>query len=201
MAARFAARRVLGLATALLAVGLTAFSVVTGNALRSYMQDRVDAQLRASAQVFILLPTTAARTGADRIPPAGLADFSTDVLGNPVITYVTADGTVESSIDSLAGPNRSADTTGPALPRLDAAAVAAHGDRPFTVGSTKGDTRWRVIAVPRVNADAQEANTPGGPGSVVVSTSLSGVDHTVDKVWRIYEIAGLCLLGLLAVAG
>ncbi|MFF3372200.1 sensor histidine kinase [Streptomyces sp. NPDC002680] len=192
--------RVLVLAVALLGAGLAAFGLVTGNALRSYMQDRGDAQLRASAQVFALLPPTVARTGTERTPPAGLADFSTDVLGNPVITYVAEDGTVESSIDSLAGEHRSPSTTGPALPRLDASTLTALGGRPFTVGSTKGDTRWRVIAVPRVDG-ALGGTVATGRGGVVVATSLAEVDGTVDRMWLIYEIAGLCLLIALAVAG
>ncbi|MEU1515243.1 HAMP domain-containing sensor histidine kinase [Streptomyces sp. NPDC005811] len=192
--------RVLLLSVALLAACFTAFSAVSGSALHAYMQDRVDGQLRASAQVFALLPPTVARTGAERNPPTGLADFGTDVLGNPVITYITADGTVESSIDSLAGPNRSA-TTGPALPRLDMAAVVRHGGRPFTADGSQGGTRWRVIAVPRRDADVLDGSADGDRGSVVVATSLAGVDHTVDRMWRIYEIAGLCVLGAMAVAG
>ncbi|MEV6380326.1 HAMP domain-containing sensor histidine kinase [Streptomyces sp. NPDC051773] len=197
--------RVLLLAVALLTTGFTAFSLLTGYALRAYLEDRGDAQLRAAAQVFALLPPTAAETGARRSPPPGLADFSTDVLGNPVITYVDDDGTVESSIDSLAGPNRDENAAGPALPRLTATAVAAHAGRPFTVGSTRGDGRWRVIAVPRVGGTAlagtlgRGAADPGG--SVIVSASLAEVDGTVDKMWRIHEIAGLCLLGVLAVVG
>ncbi|MES5820678.1 HAMP domain-containing sensor histidine kinase [Streptomyces sp. RG80] len=199
--------RVLLLAVALLATGFTAFSLLTGSALRSYMEDRVDGQLRAAAQVFALLPPTAAETGARRSPPPGLADFSTDVLGNPVITYVDDNGAVESSIDSLAGPNREGDAAGPALPGLTATDVAAHGGRPFTVDSAQGDGRWRAIAVPRARVagtalvgTAGTASTGTG-GSVVVATSLSEVDGTVDKMWRIYEVAGLCLLGVLAVAG
>jgi two-component system, OmpR family, sensor kinase len=193
--------RVLLLAVALLAVGFTAFSLVTGNALRSYMEDRVDAQLRASAKVFTLLPATVARTGAERTPPAGLAGFSTDVLGNPVITYVSSDGTVEGSIDSLAGDHRTRDATGPALPPLGTAAVTAHQGRPFTVDGTEGDTRWRVIAVPRFAPAVLRGTAETDRGSVVVATSLAEVDGTVDKMWRIYEIAGLCLLGVLAAAG
>ncbi|MEW2395460.1 HAMP domain-containing sensor histidine kinase [Streptomyces sp. NPDC046862] len=196
--------RVLVLAVALLAAGFTAFALVTGNALRGYMQDRVDSQLRAAAQVFAVLPPTVAETGAERRPPTALADFSTDVLGNPVITYVAADGTVESSIDSLAGGKRARDAQGPALSRLDAAAVAAHGGRPFTVDGTTGDARWRVIAVPR----AARALLPGttatavaDPGSVVVATSMEQVDGTVGRMWQNYRNTGLALLAVLAVAG
>ncbi|GAB7104767.1 HAMP domain-containing sensor histidine kinase [Streptomyces phaeofaciens JCM 4814] len=196
--------RVLLPAVALLTAGFTAFGLVTGNALRDYMEDRVDAQLRATAQVFALLPPTVAENGADRKPPAGLADFSTDVLGNPVITYVTADGTVETSVDSLAGTDRTDRARGPAPPRMDTAAVAAAGGRPFTVGSTTGDTRWRMIAVPRATRallPGATATPSGTSGSVLVATTTAKVDGTVNRMWRIYRSTGLALLAVLAVAG
>jgi two-component system OmpR family sensor kinase len=195
--------RVLVLAVALLAAGFTAFALVTGNALRGYMKDRVDSQLRGAAQVFAVLPPTVAENGTDRQPPAGLTDFRTDVLGNPVITYVAADGTVESSIDSLAGGNRTSDARGPALSRLDTAAVAAQHGRPFTVDGTEGDARWRVIAVPRM----ARAVLPGATvtsaadsGSVVVAMSMEQVDGTVGRMWQTYRNTGLALLAVLAVA-
>ncbi|MGW0820681.1 hypothetical protein [Streptomyces sp. NPDC002845] len=100
-------------------------------------------------------------TGTHR--PPSPTSVRTDVLGNPVITYVAEDGTAESSIDSLAGPNRTQDAHGPALPRLDAGAVTVRDGRPFTVGSTKGDTRCRSIAVPRVTRTALVGD-PGGNG-------------------------------------
>ncbi|MEV0176616.1 HAMP domain-containing sensor histidine kinase [Streptomyces sp. NPDC050803] len=187
--------RVLLLSVALLTVGFTAFSLVTGNSLRGYMEDRVDAQLRATAQVFSLLPATVAQTGAERRPPSGLASFSTDVLGSPVITYVAEDGTVESSIDSLAAAGRTSDARSPSLPRLDSAAVAALEGRPFTVAGTEGDTRWRVLAVSRAGrVGAAGADS----GSVIVSTPMTQVDDTVS---RNYRSTGLGLLAVLAVAG
>ena len=195
--------RVLLIAVVLLTAGFAAFSLVTGNALRAYMGDRVDAQLRASAQVFAALPPTVAKTGADGKMPPGLTDFSTEVLGNPVITYVDKDGVVESSIDSLAGPKRTDDASGPDLPGLDASAVAARAGRAFTVAGTSGDTRWRSIAVPRVPRGV----LPGGGtaddtgGSVIVSASMSQVDGTVDRMWHIYETTGLGLLVVLGLAG
>ncbi|MCW8378667.1 sensor histidine kinase [Streptomyces justiciae] len=189
--------RVLLLAVALLAAGLSAFSLVAGNALRSYMEDRVDAQLRATAQVVALMPDN----GASQKPPTGLGNFSTDILGNPVITNVDTDGTVESSIDSLAGTNRARDAQGPDLPRMDADEVAARNGRPFTVGSTKGDTRWRAIAVPRVSGTLLSGGSTSTSGSVIVSTSMAEVDSTVDRMWRIYESSGLALLALLAAIG
>jgi two-component system OmpR family sensor kinase len=195
---------VLLLAVTLLTIGFTAFALVTGNALRGYLADRVDSQLHATAEVFAVLPPEVARAGAGRTPPAGLADLGTKVLGNPVVIYVSQDGTVESGIESLLGENRPGETRGPAIPRLDAAAVAARGGRPFTVGSTDGDTRWRVTAAPRVSRAGllgAASTAADGSGSVVVATSLDQVDGTVNRMWQSYRTTGLGLLGVLAVAG
>ncbi|MFF0190542.1 sensor histidine kinase [Streptomyces sp. NPDC005244] len=87
---------------------------------------------------------------------------------------------------------------------MDAAAVEAHGGRPFTVDSTEGDTRWRVIAAPRVPRAGllgATATGSGNSGSVVVATSLEQVDGTVDRMWQSYRTTGLGLLAVLAVAG
>ncbi|MFJ6986831.1 MULTISPECIES: sensor histidine kinase [unclassified Streptomyces] len=196
--------RVLVLAVALLTAGLAAFGLLAGNALRGYMEDRVDAQLRTAAQVFAVLPPRVAESGAARERPAALADFGTDVLGNPVVTYLRPDGTVESSIDSLAGADRTGRARGPALPPLGTAEVAGRGARVFTASGTRDDTRWRVIAVPRARPGVlpgAAGSAPAAPGSVVVATSMAQVDGTVDRMWRIFASTGLALLVLLAVAG
>ncbi|MFE0678498.1 sensor histidine kinase [Streptomyces sp. NPDC058867] len=198
--------RVLLLAVALLAVGLTAFGLVSGNALRASMEDRVDTGLRATARVFAVVPPTLVGSTGVPEPPEGIADFSSDVLGNPVITYVAEDGGVERSIDSLAGQDRAGRTRGPDLPRLDSAAVTALDGRPFTVGSVEGDTRWRVMAVPRVTGvplrSAEAGRTPASAGgSVLVATSMADVDDTVDRMWGIFRTAGAALLAALAVVG
>ncbi|MFD4573378.1 sensor histidine kinase [Streptomyces sp. NPDC058417] len=196
--------RVLVLAVALLTAGLAAFGLLAGNALRGYMEDRVDAQLRTAAQVFAVLPPRVAESGAARERPAALADFGTDVLGNPVVTYLRPDGTVESSIDSLAGADRSGRARGPALPPLGTAEVAGRGGRVFTASGTRDDTRWRVIAVPRARPGVlpgAAGSAPAGAGSVVVATSMAQLDGTVDRMWRIFASTGLALLVLLAVAG
>ncbi|MEU0073827.1 HAMP domain-containing sensor histidine kinase [Streptomyces sp. NPDC006332] len=196
--------RVLVLAVALLTAGFTAFALVTGNALRGYMQGRVDSQLRATAQVFAVLPPDVAQTGADRRQPKALADLRANVLGNPVITYVAADGTVESSIDSLGAQKPAEDPRGPVLSGPDTAAVAARGGRPFTVRGLRGDGRWRVIAVPRrtgvlLSEATMEPATDAG--SVVVATSMEQVDGTVGRMWQNYLTAGFALLVVLAVVG
>lgn len=196
--------RVLVLAVGLLTAGFTAFALVTGNALRDYMQGRVDSQLRATAQVFAVLPPDVAQTGADRRQPKALADLRANVLGNPVITYVAADGTVENSIDSLGAQKPAEDPRGPVLSGPDTAAVAARGGRPFTVRGPRGDGRWRVIAVPRRTGGllSEAATEPAtDAGSVVVATSMKQVDGTVGRMWQNYLTAGFALLVVLAVVG
>ena len=178
--------RVLLLAVSLLAVGLVAFSVVVNNALRGYLVQRVDAQLTASAEVLARVPPALALDAAqtDRLGGGILQGL----FGDRAVTYLTASGTVEGVISPTASAQ---DATGPELPPLDAAEVAAHGQRPFTVASRDGQGQWRVIALP----------SDEGPDSVVVSTPLDQVNGTVDQMRTISLATGLALLAVLAVVG
>jgi two-component system OmpR family sensor kinase len=178
--------RVLLLAVSLLAIGLVAFSAVVNNALRGYLEQRVDAQLAASADVFSRVPPALALDAAQTDGAGG--GILQSLFGERTVTYLTSTGTVEGVIGQATADQ---DTTGPALPPLDAAEVAARGQRPFTVASQDGQGQWRVIALP---SDAS-------PDSVVVSTSLDQVNGTVDQIRTISLTTGLALLALLAVIG
>lgn len=177
--------RVLLLAISLLALGLLAFSVVVNNALRGYLVQRVDAQLTPSAEVFARVPSALALDAAQTNRLSGVLQ---GLFGDRTVTYLTASGTVEGVISPTASGQ---DATGPALPPLDAAEVAAHGQRPFTVASRDGQGQWRVIALP----------SAAGQDSVVVSTSLDEANGTIDRMRTISIATGLALLALLAVVG
>ncbi|MDX6314721.1 MAG: two-component system, OmpR family, sensor kinase [Streptomyces sp.] len=177
--------RVLLLAVSLLAVGLVAMSVVVNSALRGYLEQRLDTQLSASAKIFGGLPP-AVVFGATQINRTGGA-LGTSLFGDPTVTYLTADGTVE---DVVNPPHGQVDA-GPALPQLDTAAVSARGDRPFTVASRDGEERWRAVALSR----------GAGGGSVVVSIAMNQVDGTINRMRAISLATGLALLGVLAALG
>ncbi|MHA6764162.1 sensor histidine kinase [Streptacidiphilus sp. PAMC 29251] len=177
--------RLLLLAVTLLGVGLLLFSVVVNSALRGYLLQRVDSQLQASAELFSPLPPTVAR-GAAQLNQFG-GTFGQSLFGDPVITYLHADGTVDTVVDPAHTPTPDS----PALPVLNSAAVAAHARHAFTLPSHDGQQHWRTIALPRA----------GSNGSVVVSTPMSQVDTTINRMWTISLTTGLALLSALAAIG
>jgi two-component system, OmpR family, sensor kinase len=77
---------------------------------------------------------------------------------------------------------------GPAIPTLSLAAVTALHGQPFTVGSTKGSERWRVVV----------SVMPNGTGSIAVATPLTGVDSTLNQLVLFDIIIGAAVLIVLA---
>ena len=77
---------------------------------------------------------------------------------------------------------------GPAIPTLSVAAVAALHGQPFTVPSTKGSERWRVVV----------SVMPNGAGSIAVATPLTGVDSTLNQLVLFDVIIGAGVLIVLA---
>ncbi len=195
--------RILLIAVALLAVGLLVGGAVVTGALRDYLVGRVDAQLRLTAPVVARLPLQSVSDLA-AVPGVGSQRASV-LLGNPYLGYLAADGTL---IDERHGLQQPADVD-PRLPKLDEAAVAARDGGPFEVGSERGSTRWRVVAVPSTAspillggaAERLGASDPGGAATVVVAASLDDVDATIDRLRRICLTSGIALLAGLTVVG
>ena len=77
---------------------------------------------------------------------------------------------------------------GPAIPTLTLAQVTALDGKPFTVPSTKGDERWRVVV----------SVMPNGTGSIAVATPLTGVDSTLNQLVLFDVIIGAGVLIVLA---
>ncbi len=77
---------------------------------------------------------------------------------------------------------------GPAIPTLSLAQVTALHGKPFTVPSTKGDERWRVVV----------SVTPSGTGSIAVATPLTGVDSTLNQLILFDVIIGAGVVVVLA---
>jgi two-component system OmpR family sensor kinase len=77
---------------------------------------------------------------------------------------------------------------GPAIPTLTLAQVAALNGKPFTVPSSKGGERWRVVV----------SVMPNGTGSIAVATPLTGVDSTLNQLVLFDVIIGAGVLIVLA---
>jgi two-component system OmpR family sensor kinase len=77
---------------------------------------------------------------------------------------------------------------GPAIPTLSLAQVNALHGKPFTVPSSKGSERWRVVV----------SVMPNGTGSIAVATPLTGVDSTLNQLMLFDVIIGAAVLIVLA---
>ncbi|MGH3096467.1 MAG: HAMP domain-containing protein, partial [Streptosporangiales bacterium] len=163
----------------LVAMGLavTGFAAVT--VLRTYLLGEVDSELQATAQ------STAAAARGEPFPqqhdqrpelPSAYMIFITGPAGN--------------------GTRYSAPTQEnpypPQLPQLTASTAQRLAGEPFTVRSTRGPTRWRVIVTPL---------NDGSGGAVTVAVSLAEVDNTVGRLIAIIVVVGAAVLVLVAGMG
>ncbi|MER7702593.1 ATP-binding protein [Kitasatospora sp. NPDC097605] len=181
--------RLLCLSIALVAVGLLGTGVLVAGALHGYLQDRVDDRLVLTGQIAAHLSPPAG-TGT----PTGVQALG--VLGETTVTYLDDDGALRRAFDVSPAPPGG----GPDLPRLDRAAVVAHGGRPFTVPSQQDDRAWRVVALTQP-AQLIAPDPPATRGTVVVATALDEVDRTVAKTRNLSLTMGTALLAVLAAVG
>jgi two-component system OmpR family sensor kinase len=151
------------------ALGVAGFA--TAAALRSYLFQRVDSQLAGTAHFY--------EEDHDRGPDRGGG-------GGPPSQYyhrlTDSTGAVEEVSQLAAGQ------AGPRLP-----AISPDDDRlqrAFTVGSTAGDAKWRVLAVSR----------PGG-GVATVARDVTDETNTVNRLVSVEVVIGLTVVLLLGGIG
>jgi two-component system, OmpR family, sensor kinase len=173
------ARLVLGVLV-LGAIGLIAADGVTYTSLRSFLLTRVDSTLASEHR------------GAQRSGDGGFAPGGT---GNDYVQIRSSAG----SILYASGVPHFQGTTPPPPPRLPATITVpaqpnSGPDRVsyFTVSATSGGDRYRV----RASID------PGSTNTLIIATSLSGVDSTLHRLLLIElfvtlaVLVGIVLLGL-----
>ncbi|MEV4578057.1 HAMP domain-containing sensor histidine kinase [Nonomuraea jabiensis] len=180
------AARLLAIAVALLVVGLVVISSVVLRQLETQLMARVDAQLEPMGKAASAIPPDLVVKLSRSPLPAG----QFDLMGKGFVAYLAADGSVLRELGDLAGP---------ALPRLDSAAVAAWDGQPFTVNGTDGD-EWRAVALPRPGS----LGTGLGPAdhtAVVAAVSLAEMHTTIDRLRVACLLTGAVLLGVLALVG
>ncbi|MEV5575195.1 HAMP domain-containing sensor histidine kinase [Spirillospora sp. NPDC052269] len=175
--------RVLLPTVCLLAVGLLFSNAVVLAFLRDPLVDRVDGQLRSTGQLMVRVPPEvlqALRPGRD-------GGFSTDLVSDLYVAYVSSSGEVTGSV--RAGAHRQGPA--PVLPRLDSRTVAVRADRPFETSARDGHG-WRVLVLPTAKGD--------GSG-VVVAASLAEVEAIQARVRRNCLAVAAVTLVLLTLLG
>ena len=174
--------RVLGITLLLLVAALLSSNGLVIGQLRRDLVDQVDERIRGLAVVAARLPSLPDVAGADT--PRMRATVDRQLLRDVHLAYLGPDGGVDRVVRPAAGRP-------PELPRLDAAAVAGRGGRPFRVAAAGGGDGWRVVAVPHA----------GGDGSLVVAGSLSVVNDTVRRLTGRVLLIDSAVLALLGIAG
>jgi two-component system OmpR family sensor kinase len=185
------ARLILGV-IALAAIGLAAADVATYTSLRMFLVSRTDDSLDAahlSAEAALRHP----RGGPDhheqqQRPEDGPPDIGrlTSSVPGLFVQVRRADGTV---VAGGATPQFSGTKSQPPprLPRTVAGPVSY-----FTAPATSGGGRYRVRA----------STEPGGSGyTLIVATSLAGVDSTLHRLVLIELLVTLAVLGGIALLG
>ncbi|MGC4946607.1 sensor histidine kinase [Streptomyces sp. DT224] len=169
-------------------MGLLLGNIVLLSFFTPALMTRADNQLRTTGNLVVMaLPKHTASPPSTRgLPqPSGA-----DLLGDIYVAHVSADGRIERTETAGTGGSR---TPPPQLPDLSAAAVRERASRPFTTGSTRGPTEWRVLLLPKPSWAAG--------GSVVIAGKLDHVNATIKGVRGNSVALSSALLPVLSLMG
>ncbi|WP_315987591.1 HAMP domain-containing sensor histidine kinase [Actinomadura sp. HBU206391] len=189
--------RLVLITVALVAIGLTVGYAIVIGALAGYQTDRIDDRIRPTAELMSRAPAIPQNQRSRPPSPQDLTPVF-DMLGFSYLAYVLPDGGTAQVVHHPSAEGRA----GPRLPRLDAAAVAARGGRPFDVPDEPGSSRWRVIVL-RIESPA----LPLADGrdlrgsSVVVAASRAETDATIARLRTISLVTGSAILVVLTAVG
>lgn len=154
----------------LVTLALAASGGVAAAALQSYLEDRLDAELQATA--LDVKRRLDHEHGAGDAPPERFA-----VSPNVFLRVSGDDGTILGD-SYIVGPAEI-----PALPAVDRGTARQRALQPFTVDSVGGDRNWRAVIVPLRNER-----------SLVVALSLEDVRNTVSRLALLEVAIGLLVL-------
>ncbi len=179
--------RLVVLITVLVALALGLSATAGTQALRSYLLTRVDAQLTVSANEWSNRRNDAGF--AERMRGPFFRQNNLDTIAPTDSSFVLiVDASGVGSLDMRTPPG--VEPSQPRLPTLDARFVAEHDGIPFSVKSVNGEEDWRIVV------NVLSANERG----VAVGRTMSEVDRTVERLWRINMGIGLGVLTVLSIA-
>ncbi|MFF0223428.1 sensor histidine kinase [Streptomyces sp. NPDC004629] len=179
--------RLLASCLLLLVAALLASNALLVTLLQRQLVHQLDNRLHTAATVAARLPDLPQAPGGTA--PSQVRDaVQREMTGDTYVAYLHADGRVRHTLRTSTG-------SAPRLPVLTAAAVAAHGGRPFRTTAGHGGGDWRVIAEPL----AATRHTPDG--SVVVAGSLAQVSSTIRHLGTVMLVVDFVVLALLGGIG
>jgi len=170
--------RLVGIITVLVGLGLVLAGVVSATLLGGTLVRQVDEKLESEGAVLAQQQVESLNFGGSMAP-------------NDYYVRVQVLGIEDENLPSRSARLRYGT---PVVPDLTGAQANAQRGEPFTVRSTKDDSRWRVVAYPVVSSE-------GSTGSVVVALPLADAQHTVKSMVLVLVVSGAGIVLLGAIAG
>jgi two-component system OmpR family sensor kinase len=167
--------RLVALLVLLLLVALTLTSIATSAVMRRQLMDSTDRDLRAAA-----VPT-AKQVLSQLVNRRGGGDIPT----NYAVRFMPTDGSTAYQV------NPSGEHLHPDIPTLALSDPRVRNGTLFTVHSTDGQMRWRVV--PGALSD--------GSATFAVAVPLRGVDTTVQRMLSFATLIGLAVIASCAILG
>ena len=166
--------RLVALLVMLLLVALTITSIATSAMMRRQLMESTDRDLNEAA-----LPT------ASQVLSQLLHRQQVGIPTNYAVRFMPTDGSTPYAV------NPTGERLHPDIPRLTVNDPRILNGRLFTVGSTDGEMRWRVVPG-RLN---------DGSATFAVAIPLRGVDNTVQQMVRFAVLIGLAIIATCALLG
>jgi len=166
--------RLVALLVLLLLVALTLTSIATSAVMRRQLMDSTDSDLRAAA-----IPTAA------QVLTQLLGHHDQGIPTNYAVRFMPTDGSAPLAV------NPTGERLHPNIPNLALNDARVLNGTLFTVGSTDGDMRWRVVPGALRN----------GSATFAVAVPLGGVDTTVQAMLSFAIVIGLAVIASCALLG
>jgi two-component system OmpR family sensor kinase len=158
----------------LLLVALTLTSIATSAMMRKQLMDSTDRDLRVAA-----IPT------ASQVLNFYLGHRSGIFPTNYAVKFMPADGSTPLEV------NPTGEVLHPDIPTLPVNDPRIEKGTLFTVQSTEGDVRWRVMP----------GQLRDGSATFAVAVPLRGVDTTVQRMFSFAILIGLAVIASCAIVG
>jgi two-component system, OmpR family, sensor kinase len=166
--------RLVALLVSLLLVALTLTSIVTSAAMRRQLMDSTDRDLNAA-----VVPT------ASQVLSQLFNHHEAGIPTNYAVRFMPTDGGVPYAV------NPTGERLHPDIPNLALNDPRVENGTHFTVGSTDGVMRWRVVP----------GQLRNGSATFAVAVPLRGVDTTVQRMLSFTILVGLAVIASCAFLG
>lgn len=166
--------RLIALLVLLLLVALSLTSIATSAVMRRQLMDSVDRDLNAAAE-----PT------ASQVLTQLFNHRGEGIPTNYAVRFMPTDGS------SPFGVNPTGERLHPDIPTLALNDPRVVNGTLFTVGSTDGEMRWRVVP----------GQLRDGSATFAVAVPLRGVDTTIQRMLRFAILIGLAVIATCALLG